>query len=66
MIYKIVHFSEAEFPESSVIQIQDELVHGDAVFVNRDHTLMIEHFIKSGRTLTIIDGEKILKLELAN
>jgi hypothetical protein len=62
MIYKIVHFSEAEFPESSVIQIQDDLNVGESLFVNNEHTLNIEHVIESGDTLTILDGEKILKL----
>jgi hypothetical protein len=66
MIYKIVHFSEAEFPDSSVIQVQDELSYGDAVYVNQEHTLTVEHVIESGTTLTIIDGEKILKLEQTN
>jgi len=64
MIYKIVHFSEAEFPESSVIQIQDELNIGDAVYINNEHSLTIEYFIESGNSLTILDGEKILKLRL--
>jgi len=64
MIYKIVYFSEAEFPDTSVIQIQDELIQGDKVFINREHTLTIEHFIESGEDLTILDGEKILKLKL--
>ena len=63
MIYKIVHFSEAEFPESSVIQIQDELHIGESLFVNNEHTLNIEHVIENGDTLTILDGEKILKLK---
>jgi hypothetical protein len=62
MIYKIVHFSEADFPESSVIQIQDDLNVGESLFVNNEHTLNIEHVIESGDTLTILDGEKILKL----
>ena len=66
MIYKIVHFSEAEFPESSVIQIQDELNLGDDVYINNEHTLNIEHFIESGDNLTILDGEKILKLRLTS
>ena len=64
MIYKIVHFSEAEFPESSVIQIQDELNVGETVYINKEHTLTIEHCIESGNNLTILDGEKILKLRL--
>ena len=64
MIYKIVHFSEAEFPESSVIQIQDELNVGESIYINNEHTLIIEHFIESGDVLTILDGEKILKLRL--
>lgn len=66
MIYKIVHFSEGEFPETSVIQIQDELNIGDTVYINNEHTLTIEHFIESGESLTILDGEKILKLRLSS
>lgn len=64
MICKIVYFSEAEFPDSSVIQTQDEFVTGDTVYVNRDHTLTIEHFIESETIFTILDGEKILKLKM--
>jgi hypothetical protein len=66
MIYKIVHFSEAEFPDSSVIQVQDDIVHGDNIFVSQEHSLTVEHVIESGNTLTIIDGQKILKLETTN
>ena len=62
MIYKIVHFSEAEFPDTCVIQIQDEPSIGESLFVNNEHTLNIEYVIESGDTLTILDGEKILKL----
>lgn len=65
MICKIVHFSEAEFPESCVIQIQDELKTGDSVFINNEHTLEIEHVIEKGNNITILDGEKILKLRIA-
>ena len=66
MIYKIVHFSEAVFPDTAVLQIQDELVEGETIYISKEHTLTIEHFIESGNTLTILDGAKILKLELAN
>jgi hypothetical protein len=62
MICKIVHFSEAEFCETCVIQIQDDLNIGDSLFISNDHSLIIEHMIESGNTLTILDGEKILKL----
>lgn len=64
MICKIVHFSEAEFPDTCVIQLQDELTYGDSVYVNKDHTLTIEHVMtnKDG-IITIIDGESILKLK---
>lgn len=64
MIYKIVYFSEAEFPETSVIQIQDELAVGETVYINGEHTLTIENYIESGDSLTILDGEKILKLRM--
>ena len=66
MIYKIVHFSEADFPDSAVIQIQDDIVQGDNIYINQEHSLTIEHVIESGNTLTILDGAKILKLKLAN
>ncbi len=64
MICKIVYFSEAEFPDSSVIQTQDEFVIGESVYISRDHTLNIEHCIEDGDVYTILDGEKILKLKL--
>lgn len=64
MICKIVHFSEAEFPESCVIQTQDEINVGDSVFINRDHTIIVEHVIEKDDTVTILDGDKILKLRL--
>ena len=64
MICKIVYFSEAEFPESCIIQTQDEFVTGDKVYINKDHTLIIEDLIENGDVFTILDGEKVLKLKL--
>lgn len=64
MICKIVYFSEAEYPETSVIQTQDVFVIGDTVYISRDHTLIIEDFIEDGDKYTILDGEKILKLKM--
>lgn len=63
MICKIVYFSEAVFPETCVIQIQDELIEGDSLFVNNEYTLTIEHVIENENIITILDGDKILKLE---
>lgn len=63
MICKIEHFSECEFPETSKIQINDELKEGSEVYINKEHTLIIEHVINNKNKITIIDGSKILKLK---
>ena len=65
MICKIVHYSEDEFNESVVLQIQDDLVVGENLYINQQHTLTIEHVIQKGNDITILDGSKILKLKLA-
>lgn len=62
MICKIDFFSDATFDKDSSLQMNDDIKVGDNVYVAQGHELMIEHLLVSGRKLTIIDGEKILRL----
>ena len=64
MICKITYYSEAEFDGDNTIQIQDELNTGDSLFVTQGHTMTISNVIQNNDKLTILDGEKMLILQV--
>ena len=45
MICKIEYFSEMDIPESNNLQIQDELIEGDMVYITKKHQMTIETVI---------------------
>lgn len=64
MICKITHYSEAEFDRDNTIQINDELNEGDELFITNGHTLTISNVIQNNDKITILDGEKMLILQV--
>ena len=64
MICKIEHYSECEFDKDSSLQINDDIKEGDSLFIAQGHDMIIEHLIHVDRNITIVGGNKILKLKV--
>ena len=64
MICEITYYSEAEFDKGNTVQIEDDLVIGDEVYLTKEHTMEISNIILNNDKLTILDGEKMLILKV--